>query len=697
MGTVYLAEDLRLPGRRCAVKELSPALLSPHDQAWAVPAFQREAHLLASLSHPNLAAVTDFFPEGENWYLVMEFVEGETLARRLERSPGHRLPLQEALPIIRQLCDVLEYLHTRQPPVIFRDLKPSNIVLTPEGRVKLIDFGIARFFKPGQRQDTVNLGTPGYAAPEQYGGLGQSDPRTDIYSLGVLLHQMMTGYDPAAAAVPFPLPPPRQLMPGIPPEVERVILRATQIQPDARYPSIQALRDDLLPPTQVIPPPPPAIPRAPSVTPSQRPRLIPLSCTLEEAMGHVLQDRRRGWVESILSQLTAIEEKPVEGRPIVLVGASGIGMTFLVKQIMRGSRRKYRGPIMVVYTNPDPEEILRTLKRERGQLKFWLQKPILKFYQLYSEPIQEIISEITSSQIEAGLPIQLTFQIPFITLTLGNPLHYQRTWKKSKTSPTTMAGITRPLSTEQITFEPEKQLVATLRALVDYLCERRVRLMLILDRAESVSDLAPLREIIQTPGVGTLIITNNLDDLVQWQSINPKKVYYIPRLWGFAQDVFDRLLLNRPERNAEEVINLVRYAEFYTRGAPRDFENILTQEQFYIQPSPTPKLQLPSDFHRIEKLARVQEALHSQEDWILQDIRCRTDLLESRECDQIRTALYRWADYVLRGELNSKRELEKRAILEISCLLRIRDIRSLVDRLIQALKEAGVTIGKSSS
>lgn len=254
MGTVYLAEDLRLPGRRCAVKEMSPALLSHQDRSWAIQAFQQEAHLLASLSHPNLAAVTDFFQErGENWYLVMEFVEGETLAQRLERSPGHRLPLQEALPIIRQLCDVLEYLHGRNPPVIFRDLKPSNIMLTPEGRVKLIDFGIARFFKPGQRQDTVNLGTPGYAAPEQYGGLGQSDPRTDIYSLGVLLHQMVTGYDPAAATVPFPLPPPRSLMPGIPAEVERVIQRATQVQPEARYPHIRAFRADLFPPTQVIP------------------------------------------------------------------------------------------------------------------------------------------------------------------------------------------------------------------------------------------------------------------------------------------------------------------------------------------------------------------------------------------------------------------------------------------------------------
>lgn len=253
MGTVYLAEDLRLPGRRCAVKELSPALLTTQDRQWAIQAFQREAHLLASLSHPNLAAVTDFFQEGENWYLVMEFVEGETLAQRLERSPGHRLSLQEALSILRQLCDVLEYLHSQSPPVIFRDLKPSNIMLTPEGRVKLIDFGIARFFKPGQRQDTVNLGTPGYAAPEQYGGLGQSDPRTDIYSLGVLLHQMVTGYDPTTAAVPFPLPPPRALMPNLPADVERVIQRATQVQPEARYPHIRALRADLFPPTQAIP------------------------------------------------------------------------------------------------------------------------------------------------------------------------------------------------------------------------------------------------------------------------------------------------------------------------------------------------------------------------------------------------------------------------------------------------------------
>jgi len=269
MGVVYLAEDTRLPGRRCAIKEMSPAQLAPGDRQWAVQAFQQEAQILARLSHPGLTAVTDFFPEGDNWYLVMDYVEGETLKERLERAPGGRLPLDEALNIVGQLCRVLEYLHGQNPPVVFRDLKPGNVMLTPRGEVKLIDFGIARFFKPGQTRDTINLGTPGYAAPEQYGGLGQSDPRADVYSLGVLLHQMVTGYDPTTAATPFPLPPPGSLGRGLPPNVERVISRAVQLQPHLRYSSVGELRQELFPPTAALPPrqPPSAAPPRPAPAP----------------------------------------------------------------------------------------------------------------------------------------------------------------------------------------------------------------------------------------------------------------------------------------------------------------------------------------------------------------------------------------------------------------------------------------------
>jgi serine/threonine-protein kinase len=272
MGTVYLAEDTRLSGRQCAIKEMSPNELAPSDRNWSIQAFRQEAQMLAQLDHPGLTRVTDFFPEGGNWYLVMDYVEGETLEARLMRAPQGRLPIDRALPIARQLCDVLTYLHNRQPSVIFRDLKPGNIMLTPNDEVKLIDFGIARFFKPGKTQDTVLLGTPGYAAPEQYGGRGQSDPRTDVYSLGALLHHMITGHDPTTASSPFPLPEARSVMPSIPPSITDVIGRATQMRPALRYATIQEMQQALFPPTYQLPGQPgsqPASPWGSTPTPNQ--------------------------------------------------------------------------------------------------------------------------------------------------------------------------------------------------------------------------------------------------------------------------------------------------------------------------------------------------------------------------------------------------------------------------------------------
>jgi serine/threonine-protein kinase len=264
MAEVYLAEDTRLPGRRCAIKEMSPAQLAPQNRQWAILAFQQEAQILARLAHTGLTAVTDFFAEGGNWYLVMEYVDGETLEDRLERTPGKCLALPDALHIVYQLCDVLEYLHQQNPPVIFRDLKPGNVMLTLQGDVKLIDFGVARFFKPGQTRDTVNLGTPGFAAPEQYGGKGQTDPRTDVYSLGVLLHHVLTGYDPAAT--PFNLPPAQTINSAVPAEIEAIIQRAIQIAPDLRFQSMaelrQALSDVMRVPTMPLAPLVPATPVA---------------------------------------------------------------------------------------------------------------------------------------------------------------------------------------------------------------------------------------------------------------------------------------------------------------------------------------------------------------------------------------------------------------------------------------------------
>lgn len=265
MAEVYLAEDTRLTGRHVALKEMSPNAVPPDDRNWAISAFRQEAQMLATLRHRGLTPVADFFAEGGNWYLVMEYIDGITLDDRLAQMPGNRLPIPETLSIIHQLCDVLDYLHRQNPPVIFRDLKPGNIMLTPQGEVKLIDFGIARFFKPGKLQDTVNLGTPGYAAPEQHGHGGQTDARSDVYSLGVVFHQLITGHDPATTIMA--LPPARSLNPAITIAGEAVITRATQLDPEARYQSVQEFRQALFAatplPTAQLPVAPPLIPTQP--------------------------------------------------------------------------------------------------------------------------------------------------------------------------------------------------------------------------------------------------------------------------------------------------------------------------------------------------------------------------------------------------------------------------------------------------
>lgn len=211
-GAVYQAEDT-LFNRPVAIKEMRPRGLSGKELQQAVEAFQSESMLLAHLKYPSLPATHDYFSEAGSWYLVMEFLEGETLEARLARIPGGRLPVAEALRIGLQLCSVLDYLHTHQPPIIFRDLKPSNIMCGIHDEIFLIDFGIARHFKPGQAKDTIAFGSPGYAAPEQY-GKAQTTPQADLYSLGATLHHLLSGRDPRQSPFVFPplqLPNPKGL------------------------------------------------------------------------------------------------------------------------------------------------------------------------------------------------------------------------------------------------------------------------------------------------------------------------------------------------------------------------------------------------------------------------------------------------------------------------------------------------------
>jgi serine/threonine-protein kinase len=239
-----------------AVKEMASSFVRGDTTAFerAVEDFRREAALLARLRHPHLPRVSDQFDEDGKYYLVMEFIEGRTLSETL-RWAGGRLPLDRALDYADQLCDVLTYLHSQSPPIIYRDLKPSNVMVVSDedggskppasildprsSQLVLIDFGIARFYRPGQAGDTAIYGTTGYAPPEQY-GRGQTDARTDIYALGVLLHQLLTGHDPTTT--PFALPPPRTLNPNIPPQIAAALERATDSNREARFADIAAFR-----------------------------------------------------------------------------------------------------------------------------------------------------------------------------------------------------------------------------------------------------------------------------------------------------------------------------------------------------------------------------------------------------------------------------------------------------------------------
>jgi serine/threonine protein kinase len=241
-GAVYKAEDIQLGNRLLAVKEMGQSSLSQQEIMEAAENFKREAHILAALKHPNLPSIYDHFSEVGRWYLVMDFIEGETLEEHLTKEPEGHLSVEETLQIGIQLCIVLSYLHSRQPPIIFRDLKPANIMVTPEGHLYLIDFGIARHFKPGQTRDTIAFGSAGYAAPEQY-GKAQTTARSDIYSLGATLHQLLTGIDPSHT--PFQFTSLQLQSQPIPPGLEPLILQMLDMNESKRPASMIAVKQEL--------------------------------------------------------------------------------------------------------------------------------------------------------------------------------------------------------------------------------------------------------------------------------------------------------------------------------------------------------------------------------------------------------------------------------------------------------------------
>lgn len=226
--------------RTYAIKQMLDRFTDPRERDEAIARFEAEAKILERLRHPSIPRVyADFKDEGYH-YLAMDFVRGSDLEDIIRRE--RFIPEERALRWADQICDVLEYLHQQKPPIIFRDIKPSNVMIEPDGNVKLIDFGIAKVFQPSQRG--TQIGTPGYAPPEQYQGI--ATPESDIFSLGATLHHMLTGRDPRDEP-PFSFPPVYALRPNVSKRTSDAIMKALKMKPEERYRSVAEFRQALLP------------------------------------------------------------------------------------------------------------------------------------------------------------------------------------------------------------------------------------------------------------------------------------------------------------------------------------------------------------------------------------------------------------------------------------------------------------------
>ena len=244
MGAALLATDKRVNNKPVVIKELVSDSSDPNKIKEDERNFKQEMMTLAALHHPLIPAVTDSFDENQRYFMVQDYVEGENLEERMERTK-QPMKEREVLGFASQVLDVLEYLARRTPPIVHRDIKPANIIIdTEDKRAHLVDFGIARadVVKNARRKQTSALGTPGYAPPEQY--QGNADPRSDLYALGATLHHLLTNRDPRDFP-PFNYPPARTLNPQLSPEVEQLLAKATNNDVTQRYQSAIAMKRDV--------------------------------------------------------------------------------------------------------------------------------------------------------------------------------------------------------------------------------------------------------------------------------------------------------------------------------------------------------------------------------------------------------------------------------------------------------------------
>ena len=228
MSVVYLAMNERA-NKQWAIKEVRKDCVKDYDVVRQ--GLIAETDILKRLNHPHLPSIIDVIDRDDTFLIVMDYIEGKSLDHWLKKDGAQ--PQEKVVEWAKQICDVLGYLHSRKPPIIYRDLKPANVMLKPDGQIMIIDFGTAREFKETSIEDTSCLGTQGYAAPEQYGGHGQTDARTDIYTLGATMYHLLTGHNPSLP--PYEMYPIRRWNPALSSGLEKIVLKCTQRNPNDRY------------------------------------------------------------------------------------------------------------------------------------------------------------------------------------------------------------------------------------------------------------------------------------------------------------------------------------------------------------------------------------------------------------------------------------------------------------------------------
>lgn len=236
MSTVYLAMDKHL-NKQWAVKEIRKSGKGKNDEV-VINSLLAEANMMKRLDHPSLPRIVDIIDNGITIYVVMDYIEGDSLDKYLQEYGAQ--PEDRVIEWAKQICDALSYLHSQKPPIIYRDMKPANVMLKPEGNIKIIDFGIAREYKEQNLSDTTVLGTKGYAPPEQYSG--QTDPRSDIFALGMTMHHLLTGIDPRNGE---PYAPVRNWNPELSEGIEIIIDKCVEPAAENRYQNCADLLYDL--------------------------------------------------------------------------------------------------------------------------------------------------------------------------------------------------------------------------------------------------------------------------------------------------------------------------------------------------------------------------------------------------------------------------------------------------------------------